>query len=56
LNRYVILAAALIGSAASCFCQAPSQTPAYITPGDNLVIEMVPQVPVAVDEQTHRYG
>jgi dipeptidyl aminopeptidase/acylaminoacyl peptidase len=56
LKRYVILAAALIGSAASCFCQAPSQPPAFITPGDNLVIEKVPQVPVAVDEQTHRYG
>lgn len=56
MKRYVILAAALIGSAASCFCQAPSQPPAFITPGDNLVIEKVPQVPVAVDEQTHRYG
>jgi dipeptidyl aminopeptidase/acylaminoacyl peptidase len=56
LKRYVILAAVLISSAASCFCQAPSQPPAFITPGDNLVIEKVPQIPAAVDEQTHRYG
>ncbi len=32
---------------------APSAT---LTPGDNLVIEKIPPIPVAIDEQTRRYG
>lgn len=47
----VICALSLYG-----FAQNASQTAAYITPGENLVIEKIPPVPVAIDEQTRRYG
>jgi dipeptidyl aminopeptidase/acylaminoacyl peptidase len=51
LPGFVVLALAI-----SAFSQNSAQIPAYVTPGDNLVIEKVPQIPVAIDEQTRRYG
>src|ERR1035441_4798761 len=56
LKRHFVLGTAIVVLAISAFSQSPSQTPAYVTPGDNLVIEKIPQIPVGVDDQTHRYG
>lgn len=56
MKRHFVLGTAIVVLAISAFSQSPSQTPAYVTPGDNLVIEKIPQIPVGVDDQTHRYG
>jgi dipeptidyl aminopeptidase/acylaminoacyl peptidase len=48
------LVLALISLSASC--QTSPSTSAVIKPGDNLVLENIPPIPVSIAEQTARYG
>jgi dipeptidyl aminopeptidase/acylaminoacyl peptidase len=40
----------------SAFAQTPTTQNAVIKPGDNLVLENIPPIPVSIAEQTARYG
>ena len=55
MKRYVLTSALLVLSFFSYSQNAP-QAPESVKPGDNLVLEKIPQIPVAIDEQTRRYG
>ncbi len=50
-----LLICAVVALPLTAFPQAAPQS-ATLTPGDNLVIEKIPAIPVAIDEQTRRYG
>ena len=54
MNVRLVLFCALLATAPSLFSQ--STEPSTLKPGDNLVIENIPAIPVSVDEQTRRYG
>lgn len=56
MKRHSFIAVPLLAFALCAFAQSPSQTPQLVTPGDNLVLEKIPPIPVAIDEQTRRYG
>jgi dipeptidyl aminopeptidase/acylaminoacyl peptidase len=40
----------------SCLSQTPTIQNALVKPGDNLVLENIPPIPVSIAEQTARYG
>jgi hypothetical protein len=40
----------------SCLSQTPAIQNALVKPGDNLVLENIPPIPVSIAEQTARYG
>ena len=54
---FVALSAGLLFSL-TAFAQqgGPPPQPAYVTPGDNLVIENIPPIPTKLAEETARYG
>ena len=56
MHRILCLAAAVLALSLTPLAQNASPTPATLTPGDNLVLEKIPPIPVTVDDQTRRYG
>jgi dipeptidyl aminopeptidase/acylaminoacyl peptidase len=56
VKRQLLFGFAVLLLSAAAHAQSASQTAAVLTPGDNLVIEKIPPIPVSVDEQTRRYG
>jgi len=56
LNRYLLLASTFLALSITGHSQSGPSQKTTLTPGDNLVIENIPAVPVSVDEQTRRYG
>lgn len=53
----VVLFAAILMTTSVLVAQgAPANQPAVIKPGDNLVVENIPAVPVAIAEKANQYG